>query len=430
MAPSTIYKLSLLCNILGCMLLTASLGSGADVIPCYMVEEVAGTASKPRSILQTPIQLLLTDSTGLTSDPPVTSDPKNQLYFVADQSGQLKSRKFSSCEMTHHMPQEVPLDWARSLTEEQLSPPSLGRPWYSVSLRDETDGYSVSAVLGPRGEKDNQLAVSLAVYSPSVSASALLNEPLTMPCFLWRGQQSRFSVEWRHRSLGDGKVLYAYDGRLDRVVESIPGYTMNFSALHSSGDATLTLERTETAQQGTFLCTVYLPYVRAQRDIQLQVTARPRVMLFPDPLFARPNEELTLSCDVSHFHPLEVSVEFLVRLPEDSHPSLLGGTILSTQSRNQDGTFSIIASQSITATPQHHGARYSCRVQHLSAPGGVTRSLTLKVAGVSGPSLEDGMYLFVVALILYGLLSFLCKKVLPFFGSSEETQEKSEKKKN
>ncbi|MEE6527705.1 hypothetical protein FKM82_029279, partial [Ascaphus truei] len=223
--------------------------------------------------------------------------------------------------------------------------------------------------------------VFLAVYTPSLSQSVRLGERVSLACGLWRGQQSRFAVEWRHRALGDGSMLFAYDGWRDHVEETAPDCHMNFSSLHSRGDASLSLERATVSHDGTFLCTVYLPYVRAQRDIHLRVTAVPQVSLLPDPLFALPGEELSLSCEVSKFHPLDVSVEFLIRLAGESHWSALPGALLSRHTVNQDGTFSVTSSLRVPASGAHHGAQYSCRVRHASASGVISRTHTLHIAG-------------------------------------------------
>lgn len=118
------------------------------------------------------------------------------------------------------------------------------------------------------------LSVSLAVHTTSETVKAPLGKSLTLPCGLWRGQQSRFATEWRHRSQGDGKVLYAYDGSHDRIEEELPGYTMNFSTLYSKGDASLVLEKVETSHEGAYLCVAYVPYLRAQRDIHVVVTGK------------------------------------------------------------------------------------------------------------------------------------------------------------
>ncbi|OCT67826.1 tapasin [Xenopus laevis] len=393
-------------------------------LACVLVEEIGGGSSSiPRTIRQTPVELHLNDPLNLIPVAPITSSPETLHLHVTDPSGKLLSPKLSSCEVTYLLPQEVPLAWVRSLTEEKRSPRALGHPWYSLSVKDDTSGNTVSAVLGPQGEKDDQLTVFLAVYSPSATLYARLGDPLSVPCGIWRGQQSRFAIEWRHRALGDGRVLYAYDGRVDRIEEIFPGYEMNFSTLHSHGNASLLVDKVAVSDHGTFLCTIYLPYIRAQRDMQLEVTALPTVTFLPDPLFARPGQEITLSCEVSHFHPLAISVHILVRLPEDSQLSVLPGVSLSTHTINKDGTFSLTASLSIIASPEHHGARYFCRVRHVSAPEGVTRSNTLQVAGVAGLSLEDGMYLFMVALALYGSLTFLHRKFKLFFGTQESKKD-------
>ncbi|KAG8448542.1 hypothetical protein GDO86_015583, partial [Hymenochirus boettgeri] len=390
-------------------------------LPCILVEEVGGGSSSiPRAIRHTPAKLFLTDPLNLIPETPVNSEPGTLLFYLTDPSGKLLSPDLALCELTYLLPQEVPLDWVHSLTEEKLSPLSLGHSWYSLSVMDKTRGSTVSAVLGPRGEKDDQLTVFLAVYSPSATQYARLGEPFSVPCGFWRGQQSRFAVEWRHRALGDGNIMYAYDGRRDRIEKRDAGCEMNFSALHSTGDASLLLDNVSVSHHGTFLCALYLPYIRAQRDMRMEVTAIPKVTFHPDPLFARPGENITLSCEVSHFHPLEIHVDLLVHLPENSQHSVLSGVTQTPHILNKDGTFSIITSIPITASNELHGARYYCKVKHVSTPTGVTRENTLQVAGMAGLSVEDGMYLFMVALLLYGLLSFLHSKFMLFFGTQED----------
>ncbi|XP_018413611.1 PREDICTED: tapasin [Nanorana parkeri] len=420
MIPSTIYKILFFIPTLAVVLLGAFPATQAEPLSCWLVEEVGS----PRSIRQTPVLLVFSDTARMSPEPPVTAEPGTLVFYVSDSSGHLFSSEFSACEMTYHLPQEVPLDWVRSLTEEQVSPPSLGHAWYSLAAKDEKKGSAVSVVLGPVGGKKDHLAVSLAVHSTSMSVNAPLGKPLTIPCGLWRGQQSRFAVEWRHRALGDGKVVYAYDGWRDRIEEELPGYAMNFSTLHSKGDASLILDKVETSHEGTYLCIIYLPYLRTQRDIDLKVTAKPQITLLPSPLFARPGEEVTLFCEVSHFHPLDISVDFLVQLPGETSSTLLPATTLSAHSHNQDGTYTITAYQRFTASPERHGARYSCLAKHASSTKVMSRTQTLQVAGVMGPSIEDGMYLFLVALFLYGFLSYLHRKCKLFFSAHQEPNDK------
>ncbi|KAM3911632.1 tapasin [Leptodactylus fuscus] len=421
MMPSTIYKL---CVTLVVCTLGVTAGPTASItqsLACWLVEDIPATETKPRSIQQTRVLVQFMDAAGLVQNSPVTLDPETLLFHVFDPSGKL-SPDFTSCEITHHLPQEVSVSWARSLTEEKISPLALAKTWYTLAAHNGLDGRAVSLVLGPLGDKKDHLSGSLAVYTSSIVQHAHLGKPLSLPCGMWKGHQQRFSVEWRHRALGDGNLLYAYDGWKDKIEEHAQNCHLNFSALHSEGDASLLIENVAIALQGTLLCTVYVPYLRAQQEIQLVVTAKPQVTLLPAPLFARPGEELTLTCDVSHFHPLEISVDFLVQLPGESHPTLLTGKSLSAHTHNHDGTFSLAAYQRIAVTDSLHGARYFCRVSHVSAAKGILISQTLKVAGVSGPSLEDIMYLFLVALLLYGTLSYLRRKAVSLFGNPEELQ--------
>lgn len=418
MMPSTIYKLSCALLILTVALQAVYAASEPQSMSCWLVEDISATATKPRSIKQTPVLIHFTDATGMALSSPGAVEPGTLLFYVFDPSGKLSSA-FTTCEITHHLPQEASLNWVHSLTEEKLSPSALGKTWYTLAASNPLDGRGVTLVLGPLGDKEDHLAVSLAVSSVSAIKHAQMGKPLSLPCSIWRGHQQRFSVEWRHRSLGDGSLLYAYDGWKDKVQEQAPNCHLNFSALHNEGDASLLIENLEVSLQGTLLCTVYLPYLRAQREIQMVVTAKPQVTLQPAPLFAQPGEEVTLTCDISHFHPLEISVDFLVQLPGESHPTLLTGNSMSAHTHHQDGTYSISAHHRIVASSDLHGAQYFCKVNHDSSAKGISTSQTLKVAGVSGPSLEDIMYLFLTALFLYGTLSYLRRKAVSLFGSAE-----------
>ncbi|XP_040298546.1 tapasin [Bufo bufo] len=426
MMPSTIYKLSFILFVHAIVLLAVNPTSKSQSMSCWLVEDVPATESTPRVIRQTPVLVQFTDASGLTHSSPVTSEPGTLLFYVFDPSGNL-SPEFTSCEITHHLPQEMFLNWTRSLTEEQVSPPALGRTWYTLAAKNRLDGRAVSLVLGPLGDKKDHFAVSLAVYSASMVQHAQLGKPLSLSCGMWRGHQQRFAVEWRHRALGAGSLLYTYDGWKDKVEEHVQNCHLNFLALHNEGDASLLFDNVDISLQGTLLCTVYLPYLRAQREIQLVVTAKPQVTMKPAPLFAHPGEEVTLTCDISHFHPLEISVDFLVQRSGESHPTLLTGSSLSHHTHSHDGTYSITAFQRLVASSDLHGARYFCKVNHISAAKGISTSQTLKIAGVSGTSVEDIMYLFLTALVLYGILSFLRRKAVSFFGSQEELKAQKNK---
>lgn len=169
----------------------------------------------------------------------------------------------------------------------------------------------------------------------------------------------------------------------------------------------------------------------------------PKVTLTPAPLiWAAPREAPPeLLCLVSHFYPSEgLEVEWeLWGGPEGRFQKAEGQRWLSALSHHSDGSVSLSAHlQPPPVTTGQHGARYACRVHHPSLPAlGRSAEVTLQVAGkslkygetgrgvgrgawefqthscsfclpgLSGPSLEDGVGLFLSAFLLLGLINVL-----------------------
>eukprot|EP00069_Balaena_mysticetus_P022389 bmy_14331T0 len=166
-------------------------------------------------------------------------------------------------------------------------------------------------------------------------------------------------------------------------------------------------------QEGTYLATVHLPYLQGQTTLELAVQKPPKVALTPAPLiWAAPREAPPeLLCLVSHFYPSEgLEVEWeLWDGPEGRFQKAEGQRWLSALSHHSDGSLSLSAHlQPPPVTTGQHGARYACRVHHPSLPAsGRSAKVTLQVAGLSGPSLEDGVGLFLSAFLLLGLINVL-----------------------
>lgn len=163
----------------------------------------------------------------------------------------------------------------------------------------------------------------------------------------------------------------------------------------------------------------------------------PKVSLMPAPLvWAAPGEAPPeLLCLVSNFYPAEgLKVEWELRGPDGSIREAEGHRWLSALNHHSDGSISLSGHlQPAPVTSAQHGARYACRVHHPSLPAlGRSAEVTLEVAGESqgverggvlgrcleltlsllpgrsGPSLEDGIGLFLSAFLLLGLLKVLC----------------------
>lgn len=151
-----------------------------------------------------------------------------------------------------------------------------------------------------------------------------------------------------------------------------------------------------------------------------------------------------LLCLASHFFPSEgLEVKWELRGgPGGSSRKVEGKTWLSTIRHHSDGSVSQSGHLQLPpVTAKQHGVHYVCRVYHSSLPAsGRSADVTLEVAGnrlgnirtrvglrkhqthvhrfrlpgFSGPSIEDGIGLFLSAFLLLGLL-----KVLGWLGRCE-----------
>lgn len=120
-------------------------------------------------------------------------------------------------------------------------------------------------------------SVILSVTSKTVSVQSRLGEPVVLDCGFWADPSSPlsgsgFAVEWRYQFRGDGRLVLAYDGKEDRLAETQEeGTTLDFEALHEKGNASLILQEAQVRHSGTYICTVYLPYLLAQVAMELEI---------------------------------------------------------------------------------------------------------------------------------------------------------------
>lgn len=113
-----------------------------------------------------------------------------------------------------------------------------------------------------------------------MSAKTRLGDPVTLDCNFWADSSSPlvtsgFSVEWRYQTRGDGRLVLAYDGKADRLADTHEeGAALDFEGLHKNGNASLILEEAKVRHAGTYICTVYLPYLLAQVAMELEVVGK------------------------------------------------------------------------------------------------------------------------------------------------------------
>ncbi|XP_032505812.1 tapasin isoform X4 [Phocoena sinus] len=370
------------------------------------------------------------------------------------------------CEMSHYVPLPASAIWVSGLTPEQSCPRALDGRWLMVSVSSQV--LSLSSLLRPQSEPQPEpalITVATAVltvltHTPTprirMGQDALLDlsfaytPPTPKAATSLAPGPPPFGLEWRRQHLGKGHLMLAATPGLSGPMPAAREGAVAFAGWDDdepfgpwTGNGTFWLPAVEPFQEGTYLATVHLPYLQGQTTLELAVQKPPKVTLTPAPLiWAAPGEAPPeLLCLVSHFYPSEgLEVEWeLWGGQEGRFQKAEGQRWLSALSHHSDGSVSLSAHlQPPPVTTGQHGTRYVCRVHHPSLPAlGRRAEVTLQVAGkslkygetgrgvgrgawefqthscpfclpgLSGPSLEDGVGLFLSAFLLLGLVNVL-----------------------
>ncbi|XP_043860652.1 tapasin [Dromiciops gliroides] len=425
---------------------------GPSVLECWFVEEQGGGGGMLRGVTKRPAALLLRHGPG---EPPPRPDLDPSLYLkVYDPAGSLgdslKGSVVPSCELNRYVPSPAASDWAAGLTPEPHSPRSLDGTWLVVSLSSPQVRLSSLLQLPQPQPVPSSVTIAtavLTVLSRSPVAVVRPSENATLDLsFTYSPPNSAaspsslgpppFGLEWRRQHRGSGQLLLAVTPGLGGQALGSPKGAVVFAAWDEegvegpwSGNGTLLLPIIQPHQEGTYLATVHLPHLQAQVDLKLEIRKPPKVTLSPSPVvWAYPGQALPeLLCLISHFYPpedLKVAWEFR-NGSEGGSRVVAGQTWRSSYRYHPDGTVSI--SEYLRPPPvtvEQHGSRYACRVHHSSLQAkGLSAQVSLEVAGVSGPSLEDGVGLFLSAFLLLGFIRGIGWAV-SFLSPSTDTNEK------
>lgn len=434
--------------------LATSVCAGPATIECWFVEDAGGGR-----LTKKPAALLLRQGAG-TVPPRPDLDPKLYLW-VQDPAGALQAAfkryprdaPLPHCEMSRYVLLPAAANWANGLTPGRQCPRTLDGAWYMVSVSSSAVG--LSSLLQPQPEpqqepvpftkatavltvfthtptprirlgRDALLDLSFAYMAPNAEATASL--ALGPP---------PFGLEWRRQHLGKGHLLLAATPGLNEKMPAAQEGAVAFASWDDSepfgpwtGNGSLLLPSVQPFQEGTYLATVHLPYLQGQVTLELGVQKPPKVSMTPTPIVWAAAGEVPpeLVCHVSHFYPAEgLKVEWeLWGGPEGSYQKAKGQSWLSASRHHSDGSVSVSSHlRPLPVTTEHHGMRYICRVYHPSLPAlGRSAEVTLEVAGLSGPSVEDGVGLFLSAFLLLGFL-----KAVGFIVAYQSTSKDSKKKK-
>ncbi|XP_058520573.1 tapasin [Ochotona princeps] len=428
--------------------LASRVSAGPAVIECWLVEDKRGGG-----LTKKPAALVLRHGPG---GPPPRPDLDPNLYLsVHDPAGVLQAalRRYPRgapaphCEMSHFVPLPASATWASRLTPEPECPRALDGAWLMVSM--SSSALSLSSLLRPQPKPQQEpvlittaTAVLTVLTHTPVPRIRLGQDAVLDLSFAYMSPTPvasgppPFGLEWRRQHQGKGYLLLTATPGLNGQVPAAQEGAVAFAAWEDdepagpwTGNGTFLLPAVRPSQEGSYLATVHLPYLQGQVTLELTVYKPPTVSLSPAPLvWAAPGEAPPeLLCLVSHFYPpkdLEVEWE-LWGGTEGGSCKVEGQSSLSALRHHSDGSVSLTAHlRPPPITVEQHGARYACRVHHPSLPpSGRRAEVTLEVAGLSGPSLEDGIGLFLSAFLLLGLIKPL-GSLAAYLSTSKDPKEK------
>ncbi|XP_043939479.1 tapasin [Protopterus annectens] len=427
------------------------------VLDCWYVEEQGGRmGSFPTAITQKKSLLLLrkNEQIGAPLDFIPPNDVEQGLFFdINDPTGVIRNNNFhksqkknekSACEINLYTPQAAFVDWTVYLTKNEVSPLHFGGVWYTSNIQAANKKFSISSIMkvispspGTSDDEGNHeqgalgtiTSVALNVFTRNPNIKTRLSRDVILDCGFTAENSKEFSVEWRYQYKGSGHVVYAYDGVRDRVEIAQEGTQIFFEELHASGNASLLIRDVNIKHVGTYICTVYVPYLHSQQAIELEIIEPPQLSLTPNPVYVFPGREEKLSCDISRYYPLDVTIEWLTKSAAPGSESQYVNESWQTSHRqNSDGTYNVTSHIWIRPEMKDHETVFTCYVSHVSLKTGTKKTSVVKMAGASGPSIEDAIGMFITAFILYGFLKLIYWLLSSAFSSSSARSSDKEEK--
>ncbi|XP_054674660.1 tapasin-related protein isoform X2 [Grus americana] len=240
--------------------------------------------------------------------------------------------------------------------------------------------------------------------SRNTSLRTHLGGSVTLDCrFALAPSSSLSSLEWRRQHQGSGRSLFRYQvGSTGPTVQ--PKVHVDVAGLLRSGDASLSLQGVSVGDEGMYICLVSTPLHQAQHIIQLHVAEPPRVHVIPSVVSFERDVKTTLMCNIAGYYPLDVSVSWTQKTPEDDMEIPLSNAHLSSHRQSQDGTYSITSYLSISSDTARAPATYNCHVSHVTLAEPISVSAHLKVPEQTG---SEGLVGSFIATVLFIAVLFV-----------------------
>lgn len=103
--------------------------------------------------------------------------------------------------------------------------------------------------------------------------------------------------------------------------------------------------------------------------------------MFPTEVSFERDETITLTCNIAGYYPLDISVSWTQKSPEDEVEISLSNTRFSSHRQSRDGTYSIASYLSISSATVQAPATYTCHVSHVALEAPISISTHLKAPG-------------------------------------------------
>ncbi|NXG74829.1 TPSNR protein, partial [Baryphthengus martii] len=284
----------------------------------------------------------------------------------------------------------------------------LRRPCRGSQHEEEHDATLHPKLRIPMSKEGTLLTtVEFQSSSRNTSVHTHLGSSVTLDCrFALAPSSSLSSLEWRRQHRGSGHSIFQYQvGSRGPVAQ--PKVHVNVAELLENGDASLSLQRVSVEDEGTYICLVSTLLHQAQHIIQLHVAEPPRVHVIPAVMSFERDETTTLTCNIAGYYPLDVSVSWTQKVPEDDVEIPLSNAHFSSHRQSRDGTYSITSYLSISSVTARAPTTYSCHVSHVALAEPISVSAHLKATGQMG---SEGLVGAFIATVIFIIVLFVVLK--------------------
>uniref|UniRef100_A0A663FHE0 TAP binding protein like n=1 Tax=Aquila chrysaetos chrysaetos TaxID=223781 RepID=A0A663FHE0_AQUCH len=227
-----------------------------------------------------------------------------------------------------------------------LSGPPCGS-WEEEEEEEEHDATLHPKLRMPMSKEGTLLTtVEFQSLSHNTSLHMHLGSSVTLDChFALAPNSSLSSLERRRQHRGSGSSLFQYQvGSTGPAAQ--PKIHVDVAELLGSGDVSLSLQGVSMADEGTYICLVSTLLHQAQHIIQLHVAGEEGKHLGA----TGRDVMTTLTCSIAGYYPLDVSVSWTQKTPEDEVEIPLTNVHFSSHL------------QTTVRAP----ATYSCHVSHVA----------------------------------------------------------------